>query len=160
MHRFALAILLILLVSTTARSQDGLPQDAQKSDPPIQQSDSLYSGAPESIPQVNQKAQDQAETGAEDKTSMFSTHLIANRYWVSGQANFIFQAHGSFNSPYQGTNSFVGYGEHALSRVLTLYTGVKLARFTEILFDLEETGGGGLSQALGIAGFTNLDVVR
>lgn len=87
-------------------------------------------------------------------------HLIAGRIWISGQANFIFQAHGPFHSPYQGTNSLVGTGETAFSRVLTLYTGVKLRRSTEFLFDLEETGGGGISQALGLAAFTNLDVVR
>lgn len=94
-----------------------------------------------------------------EKTSMFS-HMIADRFWLSGQANFIFQAHGPFHSPYQGTNSFVGYGETANSRVLTLYTGLRAATNTDLLFDLEETGGGGLSEALGLAGFTNLDVVR
>jgi hypothetical protein len=41
-----------------------------------------------------------------------------------------------------------------------LYTGVKLARWTEFIFDAEEAGGKGLSQALGMAGFVNLDVVR
>ena len=109
---------------------------------------------------MSQEAQDQPASDSENRTSIFSPHLIADRYWISGQANFIFQAHGPFHSPYQGTNSFVGYGETANSRVLTLYTGIKLPGRSEILFDVEETGGGGLSQALGLAGFTNLDVVR
>ncbi len=33
-------------------------------------------------------------------------------------------------------------------------------KLTEVLFDEEVAGGRGLSQALGLAGFTNLDVVR
>ena len=48
----------------------------------------------------------------------------------------------------------------ALSRVLTLYTGVKLTRWFEFVFDAEEAGGKGMSEALGIAAFPNLDVVR
>jgi high affinity Mn2+ porin len=84
----------------------------------------------------------------------------ADRFWVSGQANFITQYNPSFPAKYSGPNSFGPASEAATSRVLTLYTGIRLTRTTDFLFDLEETGGGGLSAALGIAGFTNLDVVR
>ncbi len=83
-----------------------------------------------------------------------------NRFWISGQANFIRQQHGSFPAAYSGPNSFDAHAEHATSRVLTLYTGFQITKNLEILADVEETGGGGLSNALGIAGFTNLDVVR
>src|SRR6516225_1350593 len=83
-----------------------------------------------------------------------------DRLWVSGQSNFITQFNPPFSAKYSGPNSFGPDGDSATSRVLTLYTGVRFTHNTEILFDLEETGGGGLSQALGIAGFTNLDVVR
>jgi hypothetical protein len=44
--------------------------------------------------------------------------------------------------------------------VLTLYTGARLGHGWEALFDVESAGGHGLSQAFGLAGFTNLDVVR
>lgn len=44
--------------------------------------------------------------------------------------------------------------------MLTLYTGAQLTKSIEVLFDVEETGGLGLSGALGLAGFTNLDAVR
>jgi hypothetical protein len=50
--------------------------------------------------------------------------------------------------------------EHATSLVATLYTGARVGSRTEILFDLESAAGGGISQAFGLAGFTNLDVVR
>jgi hypothetical protein len=83
-----------------------------------------------------------------------------NRFWLSGQANFITQYHPTFPAAYSGPNSFLPASERASSRVLTLYTGIRLTKTTDFLFDVEEAGGGGLSSALGIAGFTNLDVVR
>ena len=113
----------------------------------------------ESLPQINQREADQSDD--QENPAVFLHHLIADRIWISGQANFIFQAHEPFHSPYAGTNSFQSRVEMtALSRVLTLYTGVKLTRWTEFVFDAEEAGGKGLSEALGIAAFPNLDVVR
>jgi carbohydrate-selective porin OprB len=41
-----------------------------------------------------------------------------------------------------------------------LYTGFQAGHTTELLMDVESAGGQGLSSALGLAGFTNLDVVR
>src|ERR1700756_3938964 len=67
------------------------------------------------------------------------------RYWVSGQANFIFQSNPPFYAAYNGPNSFLNRYEKATSRVLTLFTGLKLNDSTELLFDIEETGGSGLS---------------
>jgi len=92
-------------------------------------------------------------------TTMFP-HAEWNRLWLSGQANFISQWHPEFNSPYQGTNSLTPEAQDATSRELTLYTGWRATKTTEFLFDLQETGGHGLSEALGVAGFFNLDVVR
>jgi hypothetical protein len=83
-----------------------------------------------------------------------------NRFWISGQANFIRQQHDSFPSAYSGPNSFQSPAEHATSRVLTLYTGFQITNNLKILADVESAGGFGLSNALGIAGFTNVDVVR
>ena len=85
---------------------------------------------------------------------------LPERLWVSGQANFITQYNPAFPAKYSGPNSFGPGSQAATSRVMTLYTGFRLARNTEILFDAETAGGAGLSSALGIAGFPNLDVVR
>ncbi len=82
------------------------------------------------------------------------------RYWVSGQINFIFQTNPPFDAAYSGPHSFRNRYEKATSRVMTLFTGLKLNDSTELLVDVEETGGRGLSDALGLAGFVNLDVVR
>ena len=43
---------------------------------------------------------------------------------------------------------------------MTLFTGYEFTPHTALYLDVEEAGGGGLSSALGIAGFVNLDVVR
>ena len=83
-----------------------------------------------------------------------------NRFWLSGQANFITQYHPTFHADYSGPNSLPTPAQDASSRVLTLFMGVRLLRNTELLLDLEETGGNGIGEALGLAGFTNLDVVR
>ncbi len=92
-------------------------------------------------------------------TTMFP-HKEWDHWWVSGQANFISQWHPAFHSPYQGKNSFTPEAQDATSRVLTLFTGWRATNSTEFLCDVQETGGAGLSQALGLAGFSNLDVVR
>src|SRR5262249_47446128 len=81
-------------------------------------------------------------------------------WWLSGQINLIEQAHRSFASPYSGPQSFRGTSESAVSRVLTLYTGIRFARGWEAIVDIESAGGLGLSDAFGLGGFTNLDVVR
>ena len=82
------------------------------------------------------------------------------RLWVAGQANFIYQANLSFHSPYSGPHSLQAQAEERLSRILTLYTGLRLWRGAEALVDVESAGGRGISDAFGLAGFTNLDVVR
>ncbi|HEX3893925.1 MAG TPA: carbohydrate porin [Terracidiphilus sp.] len=91
-------------------------------------------------------------------------HPENSRFYTAGQANFIFQAHGPFHSPYMGSNSFLGRGEYKPSLLGTLYLGAQLRRDpktdTDIIFNLESSGGRGISEALGLAGFTNLDVVR
>jgi high affinity Mn2+ porin len=87
-------------------------------------------------------------------------HWKDSRFWLSGQANFIFQVHPPFHASYSGKNSLNPNYERATSRVLTLYTGARLNASTEIIVDIEETGWSALSTGLGLAGFTNLDIVR
>jgi high affinity Mn2+ porin len=100
-----------------------------------------------------------AAVSPDSMTTMFP-HGDWDRLWLSGQANFISQWHPTFPSPYQGKNSLSPQAQDATSRVLTLFTGLRLTDSTEFLCDVQETGGAGLGQALGVAGFFNLDVVR
>ena len=50
-------------------------------------------------------------------------HSETAPWFVSGQANIIFQAHPNFHSPYQGPNSLHGAGEYKTSLLGTLYLG-------------------------------------
>src|SRR6202140_771290 len=97
---------------------------------------------------------------APDEPPTMFPHSESSRLWISGQANFISQWHPAFHSPYQGPNSLSPEAQDASSRVLTLLTGLQLTDTAELLCDVKETGGHGIGEALGLAGFTNLDVVR
>src|SRR5882762_3880500 len=68
-------------------------------------------------------------------------HLKIDRLWISGQANFISQYHPEFHSPYSGSNSLPAEAQDASSRVITLFTGLRLTQNAELLCDIQETGG-------------------
>ena len=96
----------------------------------------------------------------DDSTEAMLPHFKSSRFWLSGQANFIFQTHPEFHSPYSGPHSLNPHYEKATSRLMTLYTGVRLNNSTEFLVDIEEAGGAALTQGFGLAGNTDLDIVR
>src|ERR1700733_3347851 len=118
-----------------------------------------------SSPQPARQADSAVATDPPDPTadanpeSMFP-HFKSTRFWLSGQANFIFQTHPDFPALYSGPHSLSPHYEKATSRVMTLYTGVRLDNSTELLVDIEEAGGAALSTGLGLAGNTDLDIGR
>jgi len=97
-------------------------------------------------------------------TLTMAPHSENARYWISGQVNSIFQMHGHFHSPYEGPNSLIDDFETKASEVATLYLGYQLftsLRYnTDLIVNLENAGGRGISEELGLAGETNVDVVR
>ncbi|HET9993985.1 MAG TPA: carbohydrate porin [Candidatus Acidoferrum sp.] len=95
-----------------------------------------------------------------DATPAMFPRPETDRLWISGQANWISQWHPAFHSPYQGVNSLPPEAQDATSRVLTLFTGLRLTNTAELLCDVQESGGHGIGEALGLGGVTNLDVVR
>jgi high affinity Mn2+ porin len=128
------AAMLALLLCTLAQSQRCAAQEtAAPQDPP-------------------------SEASAEIPT-MFP-HSQTARWWVSGQFNSILQAYPDFHAAYSGPNSLHAQGESKTSVLETLYLGYRLGHGAEVLLDIESAGGRGVSDALGLAGFTNLDVVR
>jgi high affinity Mn2+ porin len=137
------AALLLLTASLAANSQEATLVDERPSHPTV------VADAP---------------TAADDTAPTMFPHSETSRYLISGQANIIFQAHGPFHSPYDDVNSLLGRGEYKTSLLGTLFLGAQLRRDpktnTDVIFDLESAGGRGISEALGLAGFTNLDVVR
>ena len=138
-----IAALLLLAISLVANAQAQDPSDD-------------HPGHAIKLPEEPGPADESAPT-------MFP-HSETSRFYIAGQANIIFQANAPFHSPYEGTNSFLARGEYKTSLIGTLYLGAQLRRDprteTDVIFNLESAGGRGLSEALGLAGFTNLDVVR
>ncbi len=94
-----------------------------------------------------------------DPVTIFPRHQW-NRFWISGQMNIIEQGHGGFRALYNGPHSFANTPEHAGSRIFTLYTAARLSESADVVFDLEEASGYGISNSLGLAGYINIDVVR
>jgi hypothetical protein len=115
------------------------------------------------LAQTPTEPQDVTPDVPQPQLTMFP-HPDAARYLVAGQTNIIFQAHPGFHSPYSGTNSLLARGEYKVSLIGTLYLGYELIsrpRYDlDAIYDEESAGGRGVSEALGLAGFTNLDVVR
>ena len=155
-----LGLLLVCLLPVAWAGPAKAQASARPQDPPATQAESQagQNPAPEASEAAN-NAGDQAKPADPEASTMFS-HEGKSRFWLSGQINFIFQTHPPFDAKYSGPNSLHNTNEKATSRVMTFYGGLRLSRATEILFDVEATGGRGISDALGMAGFTNLDVVR
>ena len=76
------------------------------------------------------------------------------------QQTIITQYKPSFNAPYSGKNSLSTKEETQSSITSTLFGGTRLWKGAEGYFDPEISGGAGLSQTLGIAGFPNGETFR
>jgi high affinity Mn2+ porin len=94
----------------------------------------------------------------------FLDHDGTGPLWLGAEANSILQAHPAFPAmyptDYAGLRSLHREGEAAISGLFTLFGAYRPFRTTELILDPEMAVGGGISQAQGAAGFTNLDVVR
>jgi hypothetical protein len=120
---------------------------------------SLVAAQEASAPKEKAPAEEDSPAAGDALPAMFP-RFENDRIWLSGQANFISQYHPTFTSPYEGPHSLTAEAQDATSRALTLFTGLRLTNSTELLCDVQETGGNGLGEAFGVAGFPNLDVVR
>ena len=89
-----------------------------------------------------------------------------NENWnLHFQATVVPQAHGPFSSAYQFSGdpthqSLSADPEFETSYTSTLYGGVKAWRGAEFYANPEFSGGKGISQSMGIAGFTNGEIYR
>jgi high affinity Mn2+ porin len=125
-----------------------------------QQPDAPSETKPDTPSQSDAAAASPADIPSPEDPEAMLPHLKDTRFWLSGQANFIFQTHPPFPADYSGPHSLSPNYEKATSRVVTLYTGARLNNSTELLVDIEEAGGAALSTGLGLAGNTDLDIVR
>ena len=143
-----LAVLSLMIIATCI-----IPAHAQQPEAASPKTDT-----PPAVADDPASASDNAIVIADPESML--PHFKDTRFWLSGQINFIFQTHPDFHADYSGPNSLSPRYEKATSRVMTLYTGVRLNNSTELLVDIEEAGGQALSTGLGLAGNTDLDIVR
>jgi hypothetical protein len=161
-----LALALVLAAcDVAAQTPDALPAAPQplqfaQAGPALPLIDAQHDG-------IGKKATDMSPVGREPQDApivSMAPHPDNRQFWLSGQANIIMQGDLPFHSPYQGPNSFISRGEYKVSLLGTLYSAWRpwhsIRYNNDLILDLESSGGRGLSEALGLAGFTNLDVVR
>jgi len=126
---------------SASQSSDSRPQQAQSPETP--------GGVDPADPAVT-----------DEGTPAMFPRFRSTRFWLTGQANFVEQWQPTFSAKYSGTHSLGPDYQKGISRVMTLYTGMRLNDSTEILVDIEEAGGYALSEGFGLAGNTDLDIVR
>jgi hypothetical protein len=147
-----LAILFVLLLCS-ASPRFAIAQASQPTQPPQNTQAEQARPAPSTAAPANG---DTADAGA---LTVFP-HSDSGKYWISGQANVVFQWHPSFPAKYSGPNSLTPWAQSATTHILTLYTGYELSHTTEVFADVEYASGGGIGTAVGLAGVTDLDSVR
>jgi len=147
-----LPILLVLLVCSAS------PRFAvAQTSPPVQAPQNTQAG--QTGPAPSTEAPSDSGSADADALAVFP-HSESSRYWISGQANIVFQWHPSFPAKYSGPNSLTPSAQSATTHILTLYTGYELSHTTEVFADVEYASGGGIGTAVGLAGVTDLDSVR
>ena len=81
-------------------------------------------------------------------------------YMVGGQVTVVWQHQPAFRSPYQGARSLRPDTEDAVSHSYTLYTGVRVLPWLDLYVAPEMIRGEGISGGMGLAGYTNGEVIR
>jgi high affinity Mn2+ porin len=82
------------------------------------------------------------------------------RYSFHFQQTIISQYKPSFSAPYSGENSLLTKSETQSSITTTFFGAARLWKGAEAFFNPELSGGAGLSQTLGVAGFPNGETFR
>src|SRR6478736_5747018 len=86
--------------------------------------------------------------------------LQTSKWSLHFQQTVIPQYHFNFKAPYTGKNSLQPEEKMQVSLTSTMFIARKLWKNATAVFNPEMAGGSGLSQAHGIAGFTNGEAFR
>jgi high affinity Mn2+ porin len=93
--------------------------------------------------------------------SVFSQDTLKQqRFSFHFQETTVTQYKPAFSAPYSGQNSLSTSAETQTSISSTLFGAARLWKGAEVVFDPEISGGNGLSQIVGIAGFPNGETFR
>ena len=132
------------IAACTAAVEAGTAQQAGTKTP------SPDTGVPEAAP-----------TAAEQPASLLVEESAARPWYsIHGQATVVSQGNWPFLSPYIGPNSLLPNLNYRSTNTDTLYLDVRPWQGGEIVFNPEVSGGVGLSNTLGLAGFPNGEATR
>jgi len=95
------------------------------------------------------------QTGSAQASDKLNDHASPEWWNLQTQATNVTQWHPSFTSPYQGTNSLSPRNAEAETIDLTAFLGFRLPEGTQLYLNPEVDQGFGLSNTLGVAGFTS-----
>ena len=84
----------------------------------------------------------------------------SDRFLFGAQTTFIYQILLHFKSPYSGGNSLSNQAQGRLSNTYTLYLGARVFPGLEAYVDPEQSMGAGVGGAVGLADYTNGEVIR
>ena len=131
--------------------------------------DSITTAALASLLAVAAAAQTPANSVRGDSTQLGEGSASWSPQVLGTQINVIGQRLASFHSPYAGINSLQAAGDNAISHVYGVYLGARPFAWgsnvakqvrIETYLDVEMARGHGVSNATGLAGVTNGDVLR
>jgi high affinity Mn2+ porin len=157
-----LPVILAVTATVPALAQQPDAPSAVKSYPALQTDATAVTDVANSPQQTAQPGTEAGPATTDTTTDLLTMfpHSESSRYWISGQANVVLQFHSSFPAQYNGPNSLTPWAQSATTHILTLYTGYEVTHTTEVFADMEDATGSGIGNALGLAGYTNLDSVR
>ncbi len=119
----------------------------------------LYSLPPEPAGKKNPPPEQPAPQ-EENKAGAEEAPTTPAWYSLHGQATFVYQGQFPFHDPYDGPNSAVGRRLNDQTATGTLFFDARPWQGTEIVFNPEFSGGAGIDQTLGFAGFPNGEATR
>jgi hypothetical protein len=117
-------------------------------------------GCSASIPAIATPPEDSAEAPAPETQQ--STADAVNRWpqLLGAQFTYILQHQTPLHSLYEGPHSLFPTGDTQPSYTMGVYLGWSLVDHLQVYFDTEKFMGAGVSNATGLGGLTNGDVVR
>lgn len=94
------------------------------------------------------------------KFTLAQDTIKRENYSFHFQQTIITQDKPGFHADYSGRNSLSPLAETQTSITTTFFTNARLWKGSQLIFDPELSGGAGLSQTLGVAGFPNGETFR
>ena len=107
------------------------------------------------LPQVKQSIEDQSDD--QESPAVFLNHLIATASGCPGNPTLSCRPTSRSTRPIPGPKAFVPLDRRLFLALVTLYTAVRLLRFTELVANFDQAGGQGLSDTFGLAAYVNAD---